>query len=96
MGDAMDAAEREIGEIDPDLLGDPAVAISRALYSLLIAKCEGKAFGIVRLVPRHHGLEAWRRLKLEYEAKTGGRFAAMLRAVLNPRGKWSSDCESGK
>ena len=52
---------------------------ARALFSLLVAKCEGKAFGIVQLCPKGNGLEAWRRLKDEFEGRSGNRLAAMLR-----------------
>ena len=85
MGEFMDAAEQEAGMIDNATLKVVgAVDCSKALYALLIAKCEGKALGVITLVPRRHGLEAWRLLKAEYEGKQGSRIAAMLRGILNP------------
>ena len=45
----------------------------------------GKALGIVQLVGKGEGLEAWRQLKVEYEGKSGNRQAALLRRLLNPR-----------
>ena len=69
---------------------------ARALFSLLVAKCEGKAFGIVQLCPKGNGLEAWSRLKDEYEGRSGNRLAAMLRGILNPRERWNKDSEVNK
>ena len=43
--------------------------ISRQLYAILVVKLDGKALGIVQLVGKGEGLEAWRQLKLEYEGK---------------------------
>ena len=45
--------------------------ISRQLYAILVVKLEGNALGIVQLVGKGEGLEAWRQLKLEYEGKSG-------------------------
>ena len=61
---------------------------SRQLYAILVVKPEGKALGIVQLVGKGAGLEAWRQLKLEYEGKSGNRQAALLRGLLNPRAAW--------
>ena len=36
--------------------------ISRHLYAILVVKLEGKALGIVQLVNKGGGLEAWRQL----------------------------------
>ena len=35
-------------------------------------------------VPRANGLEAWRRLKDEYEGRSGNRLAALLRGNIEP------------
>ena len=79
MSDYMDDAELQVHSIDNDLLTtQEALNCSKALYALLIAKCEGKALGIVTLVQRRHGLEAWRLLKAEYEGRQGSRVAAMF------------------
>ena len=69
---------------------------ARALFSLLVAMCEGKAFGIVQLCPKGSGLEAWRRLKDEYEGRSGDRLAAMLRGILNPRERWNRDSDNNR
>ena len=70
--------------------------ISRQLYAILVAKLEGKAFGIVQPVPKGAGAEAWRQLKLEYEGRSGNRQAALLRSILNPKTSWEADVTAGK
>ena len=70
--------------------------ISRQLYAILVVKLEGKALGIVQLVNKGEGLEAWRQLKLEYESKSGSRQAALLRGILNPRAAWEADTRDGR
>ena len=65
--------------------------ISRQLYAILVVKLEGKSLGIVQLVNKGEGLEAWRQLKLECEGKSGNRQAALLRGILNPRAAWEAD-----
>ena len=70
--------------------------ISRQLYATLAVKFEGKAIGIVQLVNKGEGLEAWRQLKLEYEGKSGNRQAALLRVILNPRAAWETDTRDGR
>ena len=69
---------------------------ARALFSLLVAKSEGKAFGIVQLCPKGNGLEAWRRLKDEYEGRSGNRLVAMLRGILNPRERRNKDSDNNR
>ena len=71
-------------------------SISRQLYAILVVKLEGKALGIVQLVAKGEGLEAWRQLKLEYEGKSGNRRAALLRGILNPRPGWEADARDGR
>ena len=41
-------------------------------------------------------LEAWRRLKDEYEGRSGNRLAAMLRGILNPRERWNRDSDNNR
>ena len=74
--------------MDNDALGDEAKAASRTVYALLVSKTSGRALSIVTLMTKRHGLEAWRRLKIEYEGKQGSRVAALLRGVLNPAERW--------
>ena len=62
--------------------------ISRQVYAILVVTPEGKALGIVQLVGKGEGSEAWRQLKLEYEGKSGNRQAVLLRGILNPRAAW--------
>ena len=59
-------------------------------------KLEGKALGIVQLVGKGEGVEAWRQLKLEYEGKSGNRQAAMLQGILNPWAAWEADTRDGR
>ena len=70
--------------------------ISRQVYAVLVVKLEGKAPGIVQLVNKGEGLEAWRQLKLEYEGKSGNRQAALMRGILNPRAAWEADSRDGR
>ena len=95
-GAILDAATDQPNPVDNASLGEDAQAVSRQLYAILVAKLEGKALGIVQLVPKGAGVEAWRQLKLEYEGKSGSRQAALLRSILNPRGGWDKDVKEGK
>ena len=70
--------------------------ISRQLYAILVVKLERKVLGIVQLVGKGEGLEAWRQLKLEYEGKSGNRQAALLRSILNPRAAWEAHTRDGR
>ena len=63
---------------------------------MLVAKCEGKAFGIAQLCPKGNVLEAWRRLKDEYEGRSGNRLAALLPGILNPRERWNKDSDNNR
>lgn len=90
MGDALEGAESCTTTIVNDQLGAEALQASRTIYALLISHTQGRALGIVTLCPRRHGLEAWRRLKQEYEGRQGSRIAAMLRGVLNPGERWAA------
>ena len=93
---AMEQAAAFPNEVENSALGAGAHQVSRQLYALLINKCEGKALGIIRLCPKHARFEAWRRLKREYEAPIGGRFAAMLRGILHPGKEWQNAHVQGK
>ena len=59
--------------------------ISKQLFAIFVVKLDGKALGIVQLVGKGEGLEAWRQLKLQHEGKSGNRQAALLREIVNPR-----------
>ena len=69
---------------------------STTVHALLVTKFEGKALSLVSLVPRRHGIEAWRVLKEEYEDKGGNRTAALLRVILNPRVRWEKMHREGR
>ena len=51
-GAILDAAVDQAGPVDNNNLGEEAQGISRQLYAILVAKLEGKALGIVQLVPK--------------------------------------------
>eukprot|EP00972_Heterocapsa_arctica_P102833 15156015-Heterocapsa_arctica.AAC.1 len=53
--------------ITEDELSSENAARGVMLYSLVVTLVAGKALGIVRKVQEGYGLEAWRRLILEYE-----------------------------
>ena len=63
--------------------------VSRALWSLLITRMDGTALRHRESPPQSHGMAAWRQLQAECEAHTGGRYAAVLRAILNPDHVWT-------
>ena len=94
--DAMTTAAMHGTEVSLQGVEQAVTETARALFSLLVAKCEGKAFGIVQLCPKGNGLEAWRRLKDEYEGRSGNRLAAMLRGILNPRERRTRDSDNNR
>eukprot|EP00959_Pyramimonas_sp_CCMP1952_P184046 3848332-Pyramimonas_sp.AAC.1 len=49
--------------------------------------------GVVKL-SRKNGPEAWRQLKSEYESRSGNRWTAMLRFILNPQDEWAKEREA--
>ncbi|CAK0865232.1 unnamed protein product [Prorocentrum cordatum] len=90
----MTAAGQRQDPLLNDQLDERARQVSQRLWHLLITYCEGKAMGVVKL-SRKSGLEAWRQLKNEYESRSGNRWTAMLRFILNPQDKWAKDREAG-
>ena len=95
-GRHLDAAAASTLQIVNTTLETEVQTISRQLHAILMVKLEGKALGIVPLVNKGEGLEAWRQLKLEYEGKSGNRQAAVLRGILNPRAAWEADTRDGR
>ena len=95
-GRQLDAAAASTLPIVTTTLETEVQTISRQLYAILVVKLEGKALGIVQLVNKGEGLEAWRQLKLEYEGKPGNRQAELLRGILNPRAAWEADTRDGR
>ena len=96
VGNYLEAAEAETDFISNGRMTEDPLAASTTLYALLVTKTDGKALSLVTLVPRRHGLEAWRVLKGEYEGRGGNRVAALLRGVLNPKARWEKMHAEGK
>ena len=88
MGTHLDVAAEQWSFITHDGLDDNSLSKSRTVDAVLITRCDGKALSMVSLVPRRHGLEAWRVLKEEHEGTGGNRTAALLRGIFNPRARW--------
>ena len=62
----------------------PEVSLkNKAVYYLLVASCRGRAQVLVRGVPKHAGLVAWRQMVRLYEPQVGSRLNAMLVGVLS-------------
>ena len=95
-GRQLDAASQSTRPIANTTLEADVQTISRQLYAIFVVKLEGKALGIVQLLNKGEGLEAWRQLKLEYEGKSGNRQASFLRGILNPRAAWEADTRDGR
>ena len=68
-------------------MADSAVELARVLYAILVSVVQNKALSILLNVEKGNGLQAWRRLKLEYEPKLPGRQATMLAGLIAP--SWS-------
>ena len=51
-----------------------------------------RALQLIHPVPRGNGLEVWRVLCREYQPAVGGRFANMLRHILNPK-QWQASID---
>ena len=64
----MEGLMREAAEsrnaLQLDQLNERSMATSIRLWHLLVAWCDGKAQGVIKL-SRKNGLEAWRQLKIE-------------------------------
>jgi len=75
-----------LGEVTVEEQHETVQARSRLLYLLLSQRLGGKALTILRGVHHANGLEAWRRLTLEYEPRIVARSTAMLTGILIP--KW--------
>ena len=87
LGDEMRVACSEPYEATMDMGALPDEECrdkARALYHILLQACSGKAMTIVRAVPEHNGLVAWRRLINEYRPEVASRHNAMLMALLTP------------
>ena len=95
-GQNLDVASQSTHPIANSTPQVEAQPISRQPYAIPVVKLEGKALGIVQLVAKGEGLEAWRQLKLEYEGMSGNRRVALLRGTLNPRLGCEADARDGR
>ena len=95
-GRQLDAAAASTLPIINTTLKREVQTMSRQLYAILVVKIEGKALGIVQLVKKGEGLEAWREMKLEYEGKSGNRRAPLLRGIVKPRAALEADTRDGR
>ena len=93
---AMEVAAEHDAPVQMADMSDDNKKITKSLYALLVSKTDGRSFALVSLVPGKSGLEAWRRLKIEYESTGGARTAAMLRGILNPKVRWQQLAEQGR
>ena len=96
IGAHLEVAAEQTSFIKHEGLDAHILLVSRAVYALLITKCEGKPLSLVCLVPRRFGLEAWRVLKDEYQEKGGNRMAARVRGILNPLFRWEKTYSEGR
>ena len=67
MGTHLDVAAEQWSFIRHDGLDDNSLSIMRTVNAVLVTKFDGNALSMVSLVPRRHGLEAWRVFKAEQE-----------------------------
>ena len=81
MQGAEDTSEQELAW---DRQRDGVKLRMKVLYHLLIGTVRSKALTILQMVPKNKGAIGWKRLKMEYEPKSGGRLTAMLMGVLKP------------
>ena len=91
----METAAAQVEAIDFETLGEEARKVSVGVYNLLVSKGEGKALGLIRAGPKHHGLESWRTLKLEYESKESGREQSLVEFMMNPGEWWKENAKKG-
>ena len=66
---------------------------NEAVYYLLVASCRGRAQVLVRGVPKHAGLVAWRQMVRLHEPQVGSRLNAMLVGVLSPVWRQGDSCQ---
>ena len=92
----LDAAAASTLPIVNTTLEAEVQKISRQLYAIPVVKLEGKALGIVQLVNKGEGLEAWRQLNNKYEGKSWNRKVAWLRGILKPRAACEADTRDGR
>ena len=90
--DYMDQARQATALLDFSALVGNAAEVAKSLYHFLVQTVDGRAVELIHLVQRGNGLEAWRVLCREYKPAAGGRFAKMLRNILNPK-SWQSSVD---
>ena len=89
VSDLLERARSAPQDIRREQMDPETRSFSEVVYNVLVQVVKGKALGIVRMTPRLNGLEAWRKLHMEYESSSGTRLNALLGGILNP--KWSED-----
>ncbi len=87
-----DMADHAILAIDSTSCVGDAMEVANSLYHFLVQTVDGRALQLIHLVQRGNGLEAWRVLCREYQPAASGRFAIMLRNILNPK-SWQSSVD---
>ena len=90
--DFMDQARQATAVLDFSALVGNAAEVAKSLYHFLVQTVDGRASQLIHLVQRGNGLEAWRVLCREYQPDVGGRFANILRSILNPK-QWQSSAD---
>ena len=76
--------EKMFAELTPEMkIG------AKQLCHFLVNTVRRKALTLVRCAEQHHGIAAWKRVKIEYQPDTAGRHTAMLTGVMEP-GCWDT------
>ena len=88
----MDEARKSTLPLDFAALVSNAAEVAKSLYHFLVQTVDGRALQLIHLVQRGKGLEAWRVLSRGHQPAVCGRFANMLRSILNPK-SWQSSVD---
>ena len=59
-------------------------AVTKTLYFILAQTVGGRALQMLRALPGHNGLEAWRQMVKHYEPKNPIRAVGLLQQILSP------------
>ena len=85
-GRQLDAAAASTLPIVNTTLETEAQTISRQLYAILVVKLGGKALGILQLVNKGEGLEAWRQLKVGVRGQVWEQTSCVVARNSQPKG----------
>ena len=80
----MQEAASDRGDLPTDQLDPDQQAIAKTLYFILVQTVGGRALQMLRAVPGHNGLEAWRQLVKDYEPKNPIRAVGLLPQIWSP------------